>query len=73
MDEKKRGNLASQLPNSLMKMQDPLNDPSRKQKERPDIIFAYANVFGHMDDQKEFKPYDWSKIINPDEMFKKIE
>ena len=66
--ELKGKNEKQQLPDNLKRRQ-----KEEEVKERPDIIFAYANVFGHLDKDNNFEAYEWSKIINPDEMFKKIE
>lgn len=41
-------------------------------KERPDIVFAYANSFGYENDKKEFIPMSEREIIQPDVMFDTI-
>ena len=40
--------------------------------KRPDIIFAYANVFGSLE-HDVFKPLQDYEILSPDEMFSEIE
>ena len=51
-----------------------INEPRKsfKDAERPDIIFAYANVFGKEDEKKNFVPFKQRQIINPDDMFEKL-
>lgn len=44
-----------------------------EESNRPDIIFASANVFGREDKEKNFKPYEQELIIDPDSMFQEIE
>ena len=41
-------------------------------QERPDIVFAYANAFGHKNAKDEFIPMSERQIIQPDIMFKAI-
>ena len=45
---------------------------SYQPRERPDIIFAYANVFGFKYND-EFVPLSDRKILAPDKMFHEIE
>ena len=40
--------------------------------DRPDIIFAYANVFGKEDENKNFVAFPQNMITNPDKMFETI-
>lgn len=40
--------------------------------ERPDIVFAYANVFGLKNAKDQFIPLSDRQIIQPDIMFKNI-
>ena len=40
--------------------------------DRPDIIFAYANVFGKEDENKNFVAFPQNEITNPDKMFETI-
>lgn len=42
--------------------------------QRPDIIFAAANVLGSMDEKNLcFRPFEQEFIIDPDSMFHEIE
>ena len=41
-------------------------------KERIDIIFAYADVFGSLDANNIFKPFKPHEIIDANKMFKTI-
>ena len=42
------------------------------QHDRLDIIFAYANAFGTLNERSEFVPLSERQIIRPDMMFKTI-
>ena len=42
------------------------------QSDRPDIIFAFADVFGEEDALKNFVPFKPNAITNPNKMFKNI-
>ena len=46
--------------------------PMSSGSQRIDIVFAYANAFGSIGKNKEFRAMSDREIINPDEMFNKI-